>query len=274
MDEEAEQGILALVSERRGIDFRDYLAGPLRKRLRSRRLAAGHPDCRAYLGRLRADEREVDALVGALLIPATSFFRDAPVFRALSENVLPALLDARSFIRAWVVGAATGEEAYSLALLLAEASARRRGGGYEVLASDLDRGSLRVAQRGIYSIASADPFPAGLAARYLVREGAGVRFVESIRARVRFVEHDFTGTILAPREAIVASFDLLLCRNVLLYFGASLRRKAVERIAAVTDAGGILVLGASESLPAAAAHLFRDHPAAPPGSAIFVREQD
>jgi chemotaxis methyl-accepting protein methylase len=173
-----------------------------------------------------------------------------------------------------VVGAATGEEAYTLALLLAEACARDRGNGFEVIASDLDSRSLEVARAGIYPREVLASVPPQLHSRYFRPEGSGVRVADGIRDRVHFARHDLVGPQLAPREAIVASSDLVLCRNVLLYFDPSLRAKALARLAAVLEPGGALMIGSSETLPPQSERDFALHPGVSAGSAIFVRREN
>jgi len=263
------QGILALIAERRGIDFRDYRQDTVRNRLESRMKAAGCGDLAAYRARLLGEHEEVDRLVEALVVPVTEFFRDGWVFRELADRVLPTLPVASGVLRAWVVGTATGEEAYTVAMLLAEA-AGQHGRGFEVLASDLDLRSLEVAREGVYREAAVQAVAPELRERYFRRERAGLRVVDSIRGRIRFAQHDLVGLRLAPGEAIVAAFDVVLCRNVLIYFDASLRAKAVERLAAVLEPGGALIIGPSEALPEGIRGL-DPYPGVSPGARIFRR---
>src|SRR5713226_2895554 len=111
--------ILAVVADR-GIDFRDYRPDTLRNRLESRMRAAGCADLATYHARLITERDEIDRLVESLVVPVTEFFRDGWVFRELAERVLPTLPTANGVLRAWVVGTATGEEAYTVAMLLAQ----------------------------------------------------------------------------------------------------------------------------------------------------------
>jgi chemotaxis methyl-accepting protein methylase len=270
IDEQVEQ-ILALVAEKRGIDFRDYRRETLQRRARSRARAAGCADLAAYREVLGRSGDELDRLVETLVVPVTGFFRDAWAFRELADHVLPQLAARRPLLRAWVAGAATGEEAYTLAMLLAEASARQSGGGFEVIASDLDRPSLEVARAAVYPDKAVQGLPAELRARYLRKDGSMVRVAEAIRGRVQFAEHDLVGTRLAPREAIVAAFDVVLCRNVLLYFDQPLRAKAVARLAAVLEPSGALMVGGFETLPAASDQAFQPYPGVSAGAGIFMR---
>ncbi len=244
--------ILAVVADRRGIDFRDYRPDTLRTRLEARMRAVGCVDLATYHARLIAEREEVDRLVESLVVPVTEFFRDGWVFRELAERVLPTL------------PAAGG--------LLAEAAARHRGRGFEVLASDLDQRSLEVARKGLYSDAAVQAVPPDLRKLYLRSEGpGGWRMVDPIRGHVHFAQHDLIGARLAPREAIVAAFDLVFCRNVLLYFDASLRAKAVERLAAVLEPGGALVIGVTEALPEDSIGQFTTYPGVRPGAGVFRR---
>jgi chemotaxis methyl-accepting protein methylase len=153
-----------------------------------------------------------------------------------------------------VVGASTGEEAWSVAMLLAEACPPP--GAFEVLASDLDPAALEVARSGRYAREAALAVPERLRARFLTPEGGAVRMVPELRERVRFARHDLMGRRLAPPEAVVASFDLVLCRNVLIYFTRRLQEKAFERLAELLRPGNLLVMGLAEWLPGRLAESF------------------
>jgi len=271
MPEEQIDEILALVARRRGIDFRDYRRDTVCRRAELRVRATGCADLAAYCRYLSNSGDEVDRLVETLVVPVTEFFRDAWAFQELADRVLPELLARKPLVRAWVAGAATGEEAYTLAILLAEASARIRGNDFEVIASDLDQGSLEKARRGIYPAAVAMNVPADLLGRHLRYEAGSVRVLESLRNRVRFAQHDLTGTLLAPREAVVAAFDLVLCRNVLLYFTEPLRTTVASRLAGVLEPGGALMIGAFESLPEGLSGRLDAYPGIKSGAGIFRR---
>ena len=265
--------ILTFVSQRRGIDFRDYRRDTLRRRAQSRVRATGCTDLAAYHSFLVTDREEVDRLIETLVVPVTEFFRDAWTFRELDRRVLTLLAARNAPSRAWVIGAATGEEAYTLAMLLAEASMRGTGSGFEMIASDLDRRSLDVARAGVYPAAAAVGIPHELYPRYFRPDGSGIRIVDSLRNRIRFAQHDLVGPSLAPQEAIVAAFDIVLCRNVLLYFDAALRAKALARLAGVLEPGAVLMIGHSELLPGESERHFQPYPGAKAGAGILVRRE-
>jgi two-component system, chemotaxis family, CheB/CheR fusion protein len=266
--------ILEFVAQQRGIDFRDYRRDTLRRRAETRVRATGCADLAAYRAYLHGARDEVDRLIETLVVPVTEFFRDERAFQQLAERVLPRLLGRNPVVQAWVVGTATGEEAYTLAILLAEASSRSDGAQFQVIASDVDDRSLEAARSGSYPRKAAARVPPELFDRYFRAEGSTVRVADTIRDRIRFARHDIVGHRLAPEEAVVASFDLVLCRNVLLYFDESLRTKALARLAAVLEPGGPLMIGPSESLPRGARSAFSDFPGVPTGCGIFIRRSD
>jgi chemotaxis methyl-accepting protein methylase len=243
--------ILALVADERGIDFRDYRREPILRGVRQRMDATGERTGAGYLARLRSDEGEVERLVAALVVPWSGFFRDPAVWSALAKVVLPRLLRqfAGRTLRAWCVGAATGEEAWTTAMLLAEACTHREGVTFELLASDLDRRTLELARAGRYAATAAADVPEAYRGRFLTAEHARVSVAPQLRQSVRFAYHDLLGRTLAPTEAVVASFELVLVRNVLIYFDRRLQQKALERIAGTLEPGAALVLGSVETMP-------------------------
>ncbi len=275
--------VLGLLARRRGVDVRDWRPEVLERGLRARALATGCADLDAYRARVERDPAELDRLFEAVVVRVSGFFRDPAVFEALERRVIPELAARRSPetpLRAWTIGAATGEEAYSLAMLLAAAATSLPALDFEVLATDVDDSALAAAREARYSALAAAAVPPPLAARFLVPEAGGalLRVAEPVRARVRFARHDLAKPRHAPPEAVLASFDLVLLRNVLLYFDERLRERAIERVAGALRPGeGVLVLGLSESLPPgarakfepidAALRIYRRAPAGPRGGA-------
>lgn len=240
---------LLAVLARGGHDLRDYRVETLRRRTLDR-LQEVALEPAAYLARLADDEAEQRRLAAHLLVHTTRFFRDPATFAALGRRVLPELFlrarERRAPLRAWVVGASTGEEAYSLAMLLAEQGRTHRHPA-SVLASDRVAQVVEQARLGTYPRAAVvAAVPAELRARYFVPRGDGLQVVQALREAVTFAVHDLLGLELAPREALLAEFDLVLCRNVLIYLDARSQVRAFERLRAVLSAGGALLLGPSE----------------------------
>ena len=254
--------LMAVVRQRIAIDFRDHRRDVLIKGVRSRLAAHGASSFDDYLRVLERDPDEIERLVEALVLPVSSFFRERDVFDALLTTVLPEQqLRARGApLRVWAAGVATGEEAWTLAMLLALCRERLPGQTMSLLASDVDERSLAVARAGRYPLRAANDVPAPLRAQFLRPQGAEIVMREDLYDLVTFARHDLMGTTLAPAEAVVASFHVIVVRNVLLYFDARLRQKTIERLSAVIKPGGALVLGGFESIPEAVAGKFHPYP--------------
>jgi two-component system, chemotaxis family, CheB/CheR fusion protein len=269
--------VLDEVARRRGVDLRDYRRDTLERGLLARMRRRGETNPARYAASLTAEqgapaEEEVARLLESLLVPCTSFFRDPPVWVALARTVLPELAWAhleRRPLRAWCVGAATGEEAWSLAMLLADLCDRPAGPDWELYATDLDQRALAVAEAGAYPAESAAGVPARLRQDHLRVEGDRVLVAPALRPRVHFSYHDLFGSRLAPREAVIAAFDVVMARNVLIYFERRLQEQALRRLAAVLQPGGALVLGPVESLPAALEDQLPWFPGLEPGLRVY-----
>jgi chemotaxis methyl-accepting protein methylase len=268
--------ILAEIARRRGIDFRDYRPDSVLRGVRARMTERGETDLERYRHSLD-DDTEITRLIEAMVVPWSRFFRDTPVFEALGDRVLPALafnhLEHRP-LRAWCVGAATGEEAWTTAMLMAEVCDAPGGPGWELFATDIDRRTLAAAESGHYPAVSVEPVPERYRSKYLIPDGDRFVLAPALRSRVRFLFHDLLGTTLAPSAAIVAAFDLVLLRNVLIYFDRRLQEKAVARLAAVLPPGGVLVLGEVETLPGPVVEHFDMYPGLDPALRIFVHRDD
>lgn len=254
--------LLQLIRERAGVDFRDHRRDVLVKGLHSRLAAAGAVDLEAYLKIVATDPGEIDRLVEALVLRVSSFFRERAVFDAIAAVVLPEQrLRARGApLRVWAAGVSTGQEAWSLAMLLAKLRETAPHQVVSLLASDVDEGSLAVARLGRYPASAAADVPPNWRERFLRTRGDQVVVADELRDLVTFTRHDLMGTSLAPVEAVLASFQVIVVRNVLLYFELRLREKAFERLAAVIKPGGALVLGGYESVPEAALAKFHPYP--------------
>jgi chemotaxis methyl-accepting protein methylase len=267
--------ILDLAAERRGIDFRDYRSHALRRGIGSRLIATGCTDPAAYCRYIDRHPDELARLVEALVVPVTAFFRDSAVFRALAEQALPALIGLLSGdrpLRAWCIGVSTGEEAWSIAMLLGAACASA-GLPFDVLATDIDENALAIADRGRYASQALAAVPEKLRLRYFLPDGDSQCVNDELRSHVRFAMHDVMGRRLAPPEAIVASFNLVMIRNVLIYFDRRLQDKAFDRLASAVEPGGLLVLGPVETLPSQTSHFFRPLPGIDPKLRIFQRTE-
>jgi two-component system CheB/CheR fusion protein len=237
---------LAALRTQRGIDFSHYKSGTIQRRLNRRMVATRTHNLEEYRLYLEQHPHEVDRLINAFLINVTEFFRDADVFADLREHVLPEVLAwGRAHdrtLRVWSAGCATGEEAYSLAILVADALGDELDAwAVRIFATDLDKEAVDFARRGVYPAATVAGVPEALRARYLVEEAGTYTATKTVRQLLVFGEHD-----LAQRPPF-PHVDLCLCRNVLIYFTPELQRHVLEAFAFALRDGGYLVLGKAET---------------------------
>jgi len=220
-----------LLAARAGLD---PPAWALEARVRERAAALGLSD-EDYAARAAADTAELDRLIELLRVGETRFFRHRAQLEALGDRVLPQL---RSPVAAWSAGCASGEEAWTLAMLLAE-----RGLAFELWATDLSAAALARARAGRYAAARVEAdVPPALRARYFRRIGGDDVINDRLRAHVRFEAHNLLAAT-GGRE-----LDLILCRNVLIYFDEARRAEALARLVRALKPGGWLCVGYSETL--------------------------
>jgi chemotaxis protein methyltransferase CheR len=184
----------------------------------------------------------VDTVVEAMTINETSFLRDAHVFGALRDTILPALIARPGPIRIWCAAASTGQEPYSVAMLVREHYADQAG-RFDILATDIATTVLARAEAARYTQLEVNRgLPAPLLLKYFRRTGRDWQLADDVRGMVRFRRHNLVGV-----RPLGEPFDLVLLRNVLIYFDESARREVLDRIRGVLRVGGWLVLGATES---------------------------
>lgn len=232
--------ILALVHARTGADFREYRRPMIERRIVHRMSALGCAGANEYVGVLEAEPQEVTRLSRRFTIDVSRFFRNAGVFDVLRGDVLPALLGRAGGqpLRCWSAGTASGQEAWSLAILLEELAAPRAS----VLGTDLDPAALRNAARGWYSEADLVEAPPAWTERHLEPGPRGFAVSPALRRRVRFLRHDLMGGT-AP---VPVRFHLVSCRNVLIYFAPALQRRVLRLLVDALEPGGVLCLGEAE----------------------------
>ncbi len=241
--------IARLVYAKSGINLhqgkRALVAARLQKRLRH----GGFRTFRQYIRYLQSDDTgdELTAMLDAIATNHTAFFREPRHFEYLAQTVLPPLIARGAAIRAWSAGCATGEEPYTIAMVLLE-----RLGGYgcrhvRLLASDLSTKALAVAAAGAYKIARLQDVPRDYARKYFVRDmahGDGVmRVAGPVRALVEFRQLN----LMQPEETI-APQDIIFCRNVMIYFDHDVQQRVIAVLERRLAPGGYLFVSHSESL--------------------------
>jgi two-component system CheB/CheR fusion protein len=237
--------VYSMLQEAYGIDFKDYKPSTVTRRIERRLQLARAENVDDYVARLRSEHNELDVLYRDLLIGVTRFFRNDEAFEMLRESVLPELLEkvpADTPLRLWVAGCATGEEPYSLAILLHELTRDERPARpIKIFATDVHRGSLEIAARGYYAEeAVANVSPERLE-RYFTRQGRGFQVDPELRQMLVFAPHNVI------KDPPFTRVDLVSCRNLLIYLQPAAQQKVLNLFHFALNRGGIVMLGPSES---------------------------
>ena len=237
--------VLTLLRVRTGHDFSNYKPATLRRRVERRMNVRGLATLTDYANTLRDQPAETVALMKELLISVTNFFRDPESFAVLERRVIPVLFsgkDAGDHVRVWSAGCATGEEAYSLAMLLAEhAGTLPDPPSIQVFATDLDQDAITVARDGVYSEADVADLSAERLQRFFHRDPAGYRVRRDLRELVLFAHHNVI------RDPPFSHIDLISCRNLLIYLNRPVQDRLLETFHFALRPNGYLFLGTSES---------------------------
>ncbi|MCJ7490265.1 MAG: PAS domain-containing protein [Thermoplasmata archaeon] len=245
--------LLTLLRDRTGHDFSMYKTKMILRRIQRRMNLQGIDTKDAYIQRLKKHPEEVKTLIGDLLINVTSFFRDPDAFDVLAKEVLPRLLDGKPegyAFRVWVVGCATGEEAYSVAIVLKEyMEAVGRNFNVKVYATDVNIESVATARRGLYLSNVAIDVTADRLRRFFVREEAGYRIRKDVRGMILFAPQDIL------KDPPFTKLDLISCRNLLIYLEPETQRRLIMTLHYASKLGGVLFLGPSEGIGGLTKHL-------------------
>jgi two-component system CheB/CheR fusion protein len=230
---------------RTGQDFSNYKRATMLRRI-ERRLGINElTDLHEYAQFLRTDKHEANALMKDMLISVTNFFRDHEHLEMVAKKVVPAILKSKTeddSVRVWVAGCATGEEAYSIAMVLSEAMSNMHSPHLQIFASDLDAEAVAKAREGHYSEAEvADISPERLR-RFFLKDHEGYRVRREIREQILFACHNLI------KDPPFSHLDLISCRNVLIYLNRTAQTHALEVMHFALNPGGYLFLGSSESI--------------------------
>ncbi len=251
LDQEGDAGqflqkVFVLLRERTGNDFSLYKTNTIRRRIERRMNVHKIETPKQYLRYLLAIPHELDALFQEILIGVTSFFRDPLAFEVLAAQGLPGLLDDKSDgapVRVWVPGCATGEEAYSLAILLREYMAHRKVRfQVQIFGTDLDAQAIGVARKGFYPAGIANDVTPERLEQFFTKEGSYYRVKKDIRDLLIFSPHNLLG------DPPFTKLDLLSCRNLLIYLEARTQRRLFPLFHYALKEKGLLFLGSSETI--------------------------
>jgi chemotaxis protein methyltransferase CheR len=245
-DELAEVG--TILSMWRSINMSAYKDKCMKRRVALRMRSTRCRDAAEYCNLLRQSPQELDLLQKALTIHVSQFFRNPSMFDKLRVDVLPGLFSSRENngagkLRLWCLGCAGGEEPFSLAILLREHFSREMRKVQTIIhGTDIDAETIQAARQGEFIEERLKEVPADVRDRYFRRNGSRFRLLPEIREMVTFLQGDIT------RTSEYAACDLVVCRNTLIYFTRHDQEKILHGVADILPAGGILVLGKSETL--------------------------
>lgn len=238
--------LFGILLARTQVDFADYKENTLNRRIARRMTVLGIDDYDGYVDHCRTNVSEVDALHRYLLISVTRFFRDPDQFDKLRSELKLSLKErGDAAMRVWVVGCATGEEAYSIAITIAELL-----GGIDMLAkhhvqvfaTDIDQNAIEVARRGVYPIAAAQDIPKGVLQEYFVVGDTDIKVRPELRAATLFSYHNVF------QDPPFINVSLVSIRNLLIYFNLALQERVLSRLHYAMGKGALLFLGTSETV--------------------------
>jgi two-component system CheB/CheR fusion protein len=246
--ESALEETMHLLQHQGGINFREYKPATVMRRIERRMQVRHVPDLENYARLLDGDRTELNALRRELLIPVTNFFRDPASFDVLAQTAIDTIVKERGEnqpIRVWVPGASTGEEAYSIAILFAEAFERvRRWPPIKVFSTDVEQHNVDFGSAGVFSEAITTEVSPERLEHWFYKRGNHFVIKNEIRQNIVFARHNLL------EDPPFTRMDLVSCRNLLIYFRSDAQERALRRLQYALAPGGFLFLGSSETLAA------------------------
>ena len=248
------QNIFMILRNATSVDFSQYKQPTIRRRLQRRMVLHKVSSIEQYLKFLQQNPEEVQALYADILIHVTRFFREPESFETLAQIVFPAIMKARQEgtqrdgpVRVWVPGCATGEEAYSVAMLLLEFLGENPAGvAMQIFATDISDTAIEHARFGVYPESISEDVSAERLQRFFNRVDGSFKIIKQVRDMCVFARQDLT------RDPPFSRLDLIVCRNVLIYLGSTLQKKLMGMFHYALKPTGYLLLGAAETIGASA----------------------
>ncbi|MBT3192672.1 MAG: PAS domain-containing protein [Verrucomicrobia bacterium] len=244
--EQPMQKIFVLLRARTGHDFSSYKPNTMRRRIERRITVHEMKSPQEYVSLLQENPHEIDILFKELLIGVTSFFRDPEAWKVLAEKALPELMAVRPenyTFRVWVPGCGSGEEAYTIAILLRECMGNvNKPFDFQIFATDLDAEAIEVARAGLYPVGIAADVPPEFLKRYFIKEDGAYRVRKEIREMLVFAQQNVI------KDPPFTKLDLLSCRNLLIYLNSHLQKRLFPIFHYTLKVDGLLMLGPSETI--------------------------
>ncbi len=243
-----------MLRERRQFDLSQYKDRCIRRRIAKRLRVCEIADFNSYLNKLVLDNDELDTLLATISIHVSQFFRNPGTYQIIEQKILPELIrlaraERRKTLTIWSAGCASGEEPYSLALLVDDQNCNDIE--IRVLATDISEPVLATARTGIFEKARLREVPPEAIEKYFVQKEGCYQLIDRIRRKVEFIHHNIMTDEQFPQA------DLILCRNVMIYFTRGEQEKILTRFASTLPANGALVLGRSETMTGSIRNYFK-----------------
>ncbi|MEF8836143.1 MAG: protein-glutamate O-methyltransferase CheR [Candidatus Thermoplasmatota archaeon] len=245
-DSEGFRRLMKEISRRIGVDYTTYSKRHLRRRFHARMKVVGEKTFSGYLGYVRNNEEEIEKLKDLLTVNVTKFKRNKKVWRIIQDGVIPTVLESKreeifKKVKCWSAGCATGEEPYSLAISYLE-NGGIRGMDFKIEATDLDEGALEFARKGEYPPKAVENLSEQEKRNYFKKMDGTWKVKDEVRELVDFRCKNIFKTDFSSR------YDLILCRNLMIYFNREAKNRLTERLIESLKRNGLLILGMSETL--------------------------
>lgn len=238
--------ILNLIEKHTPLDFSDYKRPTIIRRIVLRMAKNKISSLKDYVNFLESNPDEISTLADEFLISVTQFFRDQEAFEVLKEKVIPEIIENKlqvDTLKVWVVGCATGEEAYSIAILIVETLTElKKNLEVKIFASDIDKSALLHASKGVYPESIIKDVSKERLDKFFIKQGDNYKVRENIRKMLIFADHDIV------KQPPYGKIDFISCRNLLIYINPILQKKILTSLHFCLNLGGYLFLGPSESL--------------------------
>lgn len=245
--------ILNLLKEQRGFDFSGYRTSMLERRVQKRMYATNNKNFDDYLAYLHQNSDELDNLIDVFTINVSRFYRNSLTFEYIRNRIVPDLFQSKvqeknSSIRIWSAGCSFGEEPYSMALIMNEFLKKEENTiKLNIFATDIDKKALSRAAVGSYGFNSIENIKIGILEKYFTQKDEQFKISAAIRKLVQFSFHDILDkNSFVPPDSIFGGFDIVLCRNVLIYFNLDYQKIIFDRLCRSLNKNGYLILGEAE----------------------------
>ena len=248
--------IINYLNEKSGFDFSGYRPSLIMRRVKKRLSAVRSSDHNEYLHYLKENPQEINNLIDILTINVSRFFRDTITFEYIADKIIPAIIykkkhDKDLSLRVWSTGCSTGEEPYSIAILINEFIKKEDLNlSLNIFATDIDKKALNKAKKALYSFESIKSVKYRLLKKYFTSTGKSFQLATGIKALVLFTLYDlFDKKTRVPPESLFGGFDMVFCRNVLIYFNKEYQTLIFDKLYRSISRQGYLILGKAEVPP-------------------------